>query len=397
MVIINVLASTISVLLIVTSLLKLRMSLKFKTLFIIGIFTVDLFSSGSSITLLLRVAIGSFILFIYTGDIIHSLFAILMAESTVTLFVFLLGPVFYIIPGYIERHQILFNATMSLYVLVISLITKLTINKHQSLFKHCSKKMKILIICYDLLIILPINTWKAEIRIKYPVIVLLFGITTLFLICYLLSMFIKIQKLEIDLQKKIITWNIGKSSHFTAPTISLMRKYIESNDMEGIKTLYKKHIGPIYKKNDLERQESKLKLIHMELITNYIYDVLSRKDNIELIVDGIFKVESIPEVDLFIIISQYIQNAIEHTDGHNDSAIVIYFLQDHSETAYVEVSNTYYGGPFDIQKIMKPTREGKHMGFGLAYIRELLDKHNLVHQTYVRGNKFIQAIEFKEL
>jgi len=396
---INTISSTIAVLLIISGIKKLPGAFYISFFIVVG--TIDWLSLGSVYTLPLRIIGGMAVLIFYIKDMVYSLFLVLTAESLISCFVFLLAPLLSIIS--ITNNSIIFNMGMSILVILVSGYFKILFEEFKKHIKLLPKRAILFFIFCEAISIIPISIFSNRISQNYLFLftsfLLLYSVIVLSLICWILRLLLKekTQDFEksIELQKKLITWNIGKNSHFTIPAISLMRKYIDNNDINGIRSLYEKYIGPTHRNNHIEGEIDKLKQIKMPLIYDYLYDLIIRKDNINLIINGPIEIITVPEVDLFIILAQYIQNAIEHLGTHKEGEITIYLSQSSEGDAYIEITNTYYGDKFEIVHILNSPSNEDHMGFGLKYIKEIIDKNNLINNTYIKGNRFIQSIEIE--
>jgi len=403
-IILNAICSTVSILIILSGLSNLPVGYYFMG----GIFTcltdvlINVFISPFS--LVFRICANFLVLFFFKKSISSSLFLAVTAETVVTCTVFAAGPVFF----YLLADPNVYNYIMCIFI-IMSAICFRQYTKRKEVRIVLSKKLAYLSVMMELLIIVPITSLNWEI-IGSSWFVLI--VTSLLVIITVLIavLFYFIMKAELELketkihqesetiQRKLIEENYreeGWRFHFTAPAIGILRKCIENNDMEGIVRLYDKYVVPLNKEFMSNKKIDMLTLIKLPLIYNLLYDLFVRLPDVQLVIDSEIDIDNsiILETDLFIILSEFINNAVEHANSYKDRYVYIYMSKD-STNYYIEIENPYKDHVV-FEKIYQSGYSGKrdHTGFGLSFIKEILDKYrNIKHQTYIKQGNFVQAL-----
>jgi len=205
-----------------------------------------------------------------------------------------------------------------------------------------------------------------------------------------------LRKDNAEVQKKLIEQSYGKLSHFTEPAFRLLRESIDAGDINEIRSVYAACIEPVYSRHIKQSQLELLDLIAMKSIRACVYDVMLRVPHLELSISGRFQVSEsvISESDLYIILAEYFNNAINHMEGRADGVIYVLIMQN-EDGSFIEISNTYCGDTesFSVRDLYRNRNENGHMGFGLRYTKELLDKSDIIYNTYLRDQMFVQYIE----
>ncbi len=391
----NIIVSLTAILLILSGFNCLSKNISALYFIIVGL--GDLFLSSKGInSLLYRIIVGAFILRIHQTKWSNALFYVTTAEIIIMASTFLVGPLIYLNPHI--SHMWIYNSAIALLVLIVSYFFKRLLQAKRPYIIAIPNSLKQYIVIIELMTAIPIALFYKYLNSKEQLLIatsLLFIYTVMVAILVTYTMKIVIQKNEFEirkenaiLQKELLIRNYGKSLHFITPAIATMRKFLDENDLDGLKLLYEKYIAPLNSRHIVDTQIQQLDLIKMELIYALLYELLARSEKIQLTIVGVINInnEIISEVDLFVVLSEYINNALTHINQHQNGIIKIYICQNDVGT-YIEIANNCF--ETNINKLYKVN----HLDFGLKYTKEILDKHSIDYSTTIEAGWFIQRLE----
>ena len=391
----NVITSLTATLLIISGFKKLTKKNVILYLTIIGLGDFYLSSVGLN-SLLYKTLIGALIIQLCHTKWIDSFFYVTTAEIIILSATFLAGPIVYIIPNITQLG--IYNIVIAFFILLTAYLSKLFLQQKRIYITVIPRQLKKYIIVTEMMTALPITIFYKCLNSKEQLLIatcLLFIYTVLLAIIITFTMKIVIQKNEIEirkenaiLQKKLLIRNYGKSLHFITPAIATMRKYIDEDNFDGLKQLYEKYISPLNTRHIIDTNIEQLKLVKMELIHALLYELLARSEKVQISVSGVIQIDDnlISEIDLFIVLSEYINNALTHINQHQDGIIKIYICQNEVGT-YIEIANNCFDTNMD--NLYRVT----HMDFGLKYTKEILDRHSIDYSTSIESGWFIQKLE----
>lgn len=191
---------------------------------------------------------------------------------------------------------------------------------------------------------------------------------------------------------------IGNFRHYYSKLYRSMRYYIVKKDMEGIAVFFQQyitpeHIGQIENGIDYEM----LALVKLPLVNGLLYDTATslRQKNIplNLHIEGSIATENIKELDLFKILTNFIDNAVQETEMQEKGYINI-FLSENEKGTNIRIENTLKSD-INISLIygLGYTTKESHAGTGLPQVQRIADGYrNVSLSTYKQFNLFIQNI-----
>lgn len=400
--VINAFSSIISVMLLMTGLRKSKCSTGFYLYFLLITLLVDvLLSSSGNNYLFLRIIIEVSILNCIDNDIVEATFSIVSAETILLCIVFLVGPLTYLFP---EMNMVLYNLSMSAFVIITSMGIGAVLHRKYDYIKIIPKKLKWIIILVEISTVVPV-TFSYKIFNKQQLILvtsflLFYTILLIFMIIQIIKTLLKNQELEFKrgqnkIQKKIINRNMQKITTFIMPVL-LLKKAIMEEDFDKVKKIYLQYIQPHYRTIS-DAEEVTLNRVKMQTIKFCLIDALMRSEKIDLIVNGNISIPEsiILEADLYVILDEFLCNAITHTDNRSCAVIHVILFQNEVGGG-IEIANTYYRDrtKFYVNQLFMDQQSNPN-GFGLKYARYLLDRSELTYHTFLRGDMFVQNIEYE--
>lgn len=184
--------------------------------------------------------------------------------------------------------------------------------------------------------------------------------------------------------------------HYYGKLYETISSMVEHGDLTQLRSYFKKYFSPI--SSDVKE---KINQIESELIKGMLLGVitsLSKKQkelrNFEVFsVYGKWKTVGIEEMELFKILTIFIENAIEEIEGQENGYINIFLNQD-TENTYIKIDNTVIR-EINVSEIYRNgyTSKIKHSGTGLYLAERIINKHpNIEHINYVKFNLFTQYL-----
>lgn len=280
-----------------------------------------------------------------------SLFIVISALSIIQAIVSLYGSVLFLITSVFPIPNLLYNLTLSVFLLITSYMIVKFVNKKYLIINSETTKIinlgivvKITFLAFQNIIIpyLPI----VKDKVSYAIISFTFVVFYI-LQSYLFYMirFLEIKesnfKLKITIFEKKIELSNQKYNeiillkHYYTKLFNCCIGYINNNDFDGFKEYFNKYITPINQK--LLSEEIKFKKINSidnDLIKLLLFEASNRSlnnENIKFdidIMDSIIKI-NLNELELFKMISIFIDNAFEEVERQEDGYIkIIIFYND---------------------------------------------------------------------
>lgn len=194
---------------------------------------------------------------------------------------------------------------------------------------------------------------------------------------------------------------INSFKHYYGKLYRSLHRYVREKDMEGIMGIFYQYIVPEH----MEHIENgvdygMLAMVKLPLINGLLYDTvtsLRQKDiPFNLYIEGTIATGNITELDLFMILTHLIGNAVEETENQDKGYINIFLSEDVGGTD-VRIENTLEGS-IDIPLVYKEgyTTKENHAGFGLPEVRRIADCYpNVTLSTYRQFGLFIQYLSIE--
>ena len=344
-----------------------------------------------------------------------SLFQSLSAMSIFILFVVIKGSLFFVLLPYVMQHPG-FDLFMSVSSIVFGVAThtkfikKGTLNRfygHSSVIKKCAVAGFILVCFISVIYPLALLTDNSDfIFSSHYSLLSISVIFAIYLVYSLITAESKIkheeqrQKYE-EINNRVIESkynDIISLKHYYNKLYDSLGGFIVAQDWQGLEECFEKHITPLHKEH-IEKgfMIPKLDLIESPLIKNLLLDSLVKAKyihNAEILIDisDYINIDCMKELDLFIVINEWIDNAfaaIENKDGYIQVSI-----SKAEGTLTVQVSNPIYVD-IDISVIHKvghTTKQG-HNGIGLSEVSKIINSYeNIECMTYVELGKFNQLL-----
>ncbi|MGY0372815.1 PAS domain S-box protein [Clostridium sp. JNZ J1-5] len=202
-------------------------------------------------------------------------------------------------------------------------------------------------------------------------------------------------KMYINENEKLI-FDLRRFRHNSLNILYGLGGYIESNDIEGVRSYFK----------EIEEQVELLKdsnIFFIEKVKNPAVRALlnvkltrARELNINfrIQIDDNIKIKNnfITEVDLCEVLGIYLDNAIEAAEKADNKKVSVYIMED-NEVISLIIENTFKEKP-DLNTIYQGySTKGKHRGLGLKLSNKILGKYeNVLHNTFIQHNTFVQEI-----
>ena len=175
--------------------------------------------------------------------------------------------------------------------------------------------------------------------------------------------------------------------HYFGKLIDSLATFIKNRDFDGLVTYFDKYIIPIYKDTMQTSWElSRVKNIPIHNLLDTTAGKASTMKNITFEMDIIDDIK-VPEylvMEVFEILSNFIDNAFNDLTGQSDGLLRIYVSQSDNSTLF-SVSNTLTGN-LSIPTMYQTAERDDHRGFGLRRVRDLIFGNPLYgHYTYRSG------------
>ncbi|MCL2874435.1 MAG: ATP-binding protein [Defluviitaleaceae bacterium] len=179
--------------------------------------------------------------------------------------------------------------------------------------------------------------------------------------------------------------------HYTASLYRSMSGYINTEDWKGLENYFKKNIALI---NDELHKEveghDQIKHIHIEMIKARIVDLIntiSLLPNVSLVlyVDNIIDYAAMKEMDLFKILTIFIDNAVEEVTSQEKGKITIFMHKD-VDGCFFRVENTLIGS----ESTPKPNNTHR----GLKIVADICANYpNANVTTDIKPGSYVKTIE----
>lgn len=412
--IMNTICICIAALIIISAFTDYLSMLDYATFFLY-LFFIHIHSqaNNSNFTIIFKVIISAALL-TYFGDkgILNAVLIALTSESIITFSVLLLGPIVYLYPNI--QQTIGYNIAACLLIMVVSIIahhiiiTKKIELEIQSVIPNViSKKIKLLIFLTELLIVLPVPILTCTVKSNKIITIFITNILVIS-VTAVACFIVYLHKLEVSVQRdknrkiarRIIQKykKVGSTSHLNGSALAELKKSIEESDIQSIKELYIRNIAPISNEFNFNEKENfeALQYIKMPIISDYLSDISIRCPNFFIKVKDTMNIENfdIDEIDLFLIIAELINNAVNNFDYRYGCARILFSRSDGNY--YIEIENTL-NKKFTFSSIFeKGINEFK--GFGLRVVDDIIYSYpKIINQTYVSdSNIFVQCLIIPE-
>lgn len=358
-------------------------------------------------TVIFKAIINTLLLtFIYKKQVSKAFFISITAESIMTSSILLLGPVVFLYPEIQSTY--IYNLSVCAFIIVIALGVSRIINCkiNTTIQELLTKNVKLIIFITELFVVLSVRILTILIK-NYRIITILISNMLVLIVIAIACLLYHIMRLQIKIRrekdrevvKNIINQKykkIGARICFTGSTLAELKGCIEAADVEGIKNIYIKCIGPINR--GLENQENldALKLIDIPMVRSYLYDISIRCPNFKIHINEYICINdiAIEELDLFLIVAELLHNALNYNT--ENSSINIYLSKSEGDY-YFELENNI-GRSIDFGKIYSEKGVDGYMKSGLRLVEDIIELYpNIINNTFVRdGNIFMQCIIIPE-
>jgi len=186
--------------------------------------------------------------------------------------------------------------------------------------------------------------------------------------------------------------------HYYSRLYRSLHRFVREKDMEGIEGIFYRYIVPEHTEQ-IEKgvDYGMLTLVKLPLLNGLLYDTalsLRQKDiPLNLHIEGIIATENIKELDLFKILANLIENAVQETEKQDNGHVSIFLSEDGRRTD-IRIENTLESS-IDISLVYEEgyTTKDYHAGSGLPEVRRIADSYlNVSLSTYRQLGLFIQSI-----
>ncbi|MED3763277.1 sensor histidine kinase [Ureibacillus terrenus] len=205
---------------------------------------------------------------------------------------------------------------------------------------------------------------------------------------------------------EVINNDMQKFRHDYMNILITMQGYIETDDFEGLKTYFKKHIfsaeADTLKRNQLLATLTKLKITGIKgLILTKILQ--AEKENIEVQIEIPDEIDEIHMnmIDLARILGIFLDNAIEANSNVNtdeEKCIDIAFYKTNNNSVMIIIENTFFDRLEDVEEIFEEgfSTKGENRGKGLSNVRSIIKNYpNVYLNTSINGNLFTHVLEIQ--
>jgi len=241
-----------------------------------------------------------------------------------------------------------------------------------------------------------------EIGVPYFIMLLSFGFIMIFASFYMRYVFgIESEKKKIEIEFTSLQTeaeNVNKKhnevitfKHYYSAVYRSIITLVKQGDIEGLEEYCNEYITPIHENLIKELEDySQIEHIRLPLVKyriNELVNAVSRLPNVDLLiaVDNIIDDLAIKEMDLFTIISIFVDNAIEEVQSHDKATIAVY-MNKMPEGFMLTIGNSLKG----YESTDKPQNTHK----GMEIVDETTSVYpNVFINTEVKLNWFMQCIE----
>ena len=179
------------------------------------------------------------------------------------------------------------------------------------------------------------------------------------------------QRTDIEAINYKYNW-LKKKNHEVKHVMQLMEYYIENNQYEKIKQ--------IINIKDLEKNIRDDEAVYVgNPIINYILNRninICNKNNIDIKCNVMGTVDGIADIDLYILISNLIDNSVEAVKKIKEALISI-LIYSNERYIYIEIGNSTDNNVMKNNPKMKTTKDNKLLhGYGIENIRDIINKYH---------------------
>lgn len=179
------------------------------------------------------------------------------------------------------------------------------------------------------------------------------------------------QRTDIEAINYKYNW-LKKKNHEVKHVMQLMEYYIENNQYEKIKQ--------IINIKDLEKNIRDDEAVYVgNPIINYILNRninICNKNNIDIKCNVMGTVDGIADIDLYILISNLIDNSVEAAKKIKEALISI-LIYSNERYIYIEIGNSTDNNVMKNNPKMKTTKDNRSLhGYGIENIRDIINKYH---------------------
>ena len=179
------------------------------------------------------------------------------------------------------------------------------------------------------------------------------------------------QRTDIEAINYKYNW-LKKKNHEVKHVMQLMEYYIENNQYEKIKQ--------IINIKDLEKNIRDDEEVYVENpIINYILNRninICNKNNIDIKCNVMGTVDGIADIDLYILISNLLDNSVEAAKKIKEARISI-LIYSNERYIYIEIGNSIDNNVMKNNPELKTTKDNKSLhGYGIENIRDIINKYH---------------------
>lgn len=291
------------------------------------------------------------------------------------------------------------------YYICVLLLSSIFLMKYQNghvlQIELKSKKgiiiINIFLICFFIFItlLLPMLLYDVK-QTNYAIIyifIVICIVTLYFAICYIKKLETMCHDYELKNQFYQIEKNrfdeIIKLKHYFIRLLKYCNKYLITNDIESFKSALEKNILPIEKSLSEQKTKDMIRFISnpllKDLFQQFISDAEQHHIDFKLELDQPILNIGMNELDLFKILSIYIENALEETANQKNGFIHILITKMQDKLIF-KISNSLHSNNVKIKK--------QSFGKGLHIAKEIVGKYSNVNiATNIVDEVYIQMIE----
>ena len=328
------------------------------------------------------------------------------------------GAVYILMPWYLSSDVSAYNITMLASLIVFAIAVRKNIDKflNTALYDiklgkvNLATKIMIVFIASFLVPVLFSNAVETDTVEYYYGMMLIFALMIImgsYYRRYLCERTIRLvderRKVAVELMRREVeAENVNKRydeiinfKHYTSSLYRSMIEFILADDMPGLEKYYSDNIAPINEMLNKEIGEYKqVRYIHSTLIRSRIIELIndvSKLHNINLYIwiENIISEVSMEDMDLFLILNIYINNAFEEVKDQEKGEITIWMTQTYDRFIF-EIKNTFV----DCECGLSPRGANNSIEI-ISKIRESYPNVSMV--TNVKYGMYSQKLEVEHL
>lgn len=198
-----------------------------------------------------------------------------------------------------------------------------------------------------------------------------------------------------------INLDMQKFRHDYINILMTMERYIENEDLKGLKTYFHEKITKTEQvtlhKNTLIKDLGNLDIIELKgLLLTKLLLAVEKKLHIQVEIPE--KINEIPIdiIDLSRVLGILIDNAIEASINSKEQLLNIAIIKLANQSTLIIVENSFNDVAFDINQLYqeKYSTKNGNRGYGLKNVSDILSKYsNVLLHTSIENHMFIQEIE----